>query len=92
MLQAAVQESNDFKEEYVQRFEALPFENKILFSAKSRRGKSVVFLEEYQLRNCVDNMVVNRRYERYFDMVAWLNSGVKHEPQETGVYEKINAE
>ena len=84
-------ESYDFKEAYVQRFEALPFENKVLFSARPWQGESVVFLETYQSRPYVDNMVMNRNYERYFDMAAWLNSNVKYKLQEAGVHEKINA-
>ncbi len=68
-------ESYDFKEEYLERFEALPFRNKVFFSAKPRLGASVVHIKEYEREPYVDNMVVNRLYERYFDVVDWLNMG-----------------
>jgi uncharacterized protein (DUF1919 family) len=63
----------DFKEEYLLRFQKLPFQNKLFLSSKPYGGREVVFLREYLSRICVDDVTRNRRYERYMDPIKWLN-------------------
>lgn len=72
-------EMYDFKEEYLERFEALPYANKVFFSSKDRQGRSVIYIKEYENLPFVDNMVVNRKYEKYFDILAWLNQNTETE-------------
>jgi uncharacterized protein (DUF1919 family) len=65
---------DDFRDEYIDRFEALPFKNKILFSALPRRGQHTVHIKDNDPRYpWVENMVFNRKYEKYIDVTAWLN-------------------
>ena len=63
----------DFKDEYLQRFQSLPFENKLFLSSKPRAGKDVIFLRECENRICVDDVTRNRKYEKYIDIIKWLN-------------------
>jgi uncharacterized protein (DUF1919 family) len=59
------------------RFAALPFRNKIYFSASDCGNKYpglVVFVKEFSRYGCLDERIkVNRVYEKYFDLTAWLN-------------------
>ncbi len=63
----------DFSEEYLARYELLPFEHKIFLSSKPRAGKSVVFLRDYQNEMNVGNSTCNRKYEKYINLIKWLN-------------------
>ncbi len=66
--------NDDFKDEYVERFEALPFKNKVLFSKGPLRGNHVVQIRDSDPRYpWVENMVYNRKFEKYMDLTAWLN-------------------
>ncbi len=70
--------NDDFKEEYVERFERLPYENKVLFSAIPRRGAHVVHIRDSDPNYpWVENMVFNRKFEKYLDVTAWLNHGMQ---------------
>jgi Exopolysaccharide biosynthesis protein len=81
--------SDDFKEEYVERFEALPFKNKVLLSKIPMRGNHVVHIRDSDPRYpWVENMVCNRKFEKYMDMTAWLN-GDKEYKKLTGVQEQV---
>jgi uncharacterized protein (DUF1919 family) len=63
-----------FSEQLLKRYENLPFENKVFFSSKPRPNcKSAVFIEEYAQRQGVLDSTRNRKYEKYFDLVKWLN-------------------
>jgi uncharacterized protein (DUF1919 family) len=67
-------EGQEFKEELIERFEKLPFEHKVFFSSKPRsKYKSVVFVKEYANSQCVCDSTRNRKYEKYIDLVKWLN-------------------
>lgn len=64
----------DFKEEYVERFEALPFEHKVLFSSFPRMGQHVIHIKDNRPDYpYVENMIYNRKFEKYLDVTAWLN-------------------
>jgi uncharacterized protein (DUF1919 family) len=63
----------DFHEDYLNRYEKLPFSNKIFFSSKPRQGKSVVFIRDYQDAMHVDDSTCNRKYEKYINIIKWLN-------------------
>jgi uncharacterized protein (DUF1919 family) len=65
---------HQFKEDHLERFEKLPFKHKIFFSAKPRLGNpSVVFLKEYENKMEVPEMTRFRNYEKYIDVIKWLN-------------------
>ena len=70
-------------EALIRRFEALPYKNKLLFSARKYPDcKSVIFCKEYEKSNCVPiltewrNWHGERLYDRYFDFVGWLNKNL----------------
>ncbi len=63
----------DFSEEYLERYDRLPFEHKLFFSSKPRVGRSVVFIREYAREGFVGNSICNRKYERYINLIKWLN-------------------
>ena len=64
-----------FQEEYLDRFEKLPFEHKIFLSAKPRRDSELtVFLQDYADKSEVGDLFNNRKsYEKSFDTIKWLN-------------------
>ena len=64
-----------FREEYFDRFEKLPFEHKIFFSAKPRRDSELtVFLQDYADKPEVGDLFNKRKsYEKCFDTIKWLN-------------------
>ncbi len=67
-------EPEEFKEDLLERFEKLPFKNKIFFSSKPRNNyKCVVFVKDYLEAISVSDLTRNRKYERYLDLVKWLN-------------------
>lgn len=67
----------DFKQEYIERFEALPFKNKVLFSKNPVRGDHVIHIRDSDPRYpWVENMVYNRKFEKYMDTTAWLNGTI----------------
>lgn len=68
-------DAGDFSEEYLERFKKLPFSNKIFFSAKPREGACVVFVRDYENTGGygVGDSTRNRKYEKYVNIVKWLN-------------------
>lgn len=66
-------DSGDFCEDFLSRFEKLPFPNKIFFSSKPRSGDSVVFVRDYERWGGVGDSTQNRKYEKYVDIIKWLN-------------------
>jgi uncharacterized protein (DUF1919 family) len=64
----------EFKEELLERYEKLTYEHKIFFSSKPRSNcKSTVFVEDYAEATHVYDSTRNRKYEKYIDLVKWLN-------------------
>jgi uncharacterized protein (DUF1919 family) len=65
---------DNFREIYLDTYEKLHFEHKIFLSSKPR-GKSdlVVFVRDYQEELQVGLSQHNGKYEKYIDIVKWLN-------------------
>ena len=64
----------DFKEDLVPRYQRLPFEHKIFFSAKPRSEFACsVYIDEYENAPHVGDSTRNRKYEKYIDVIKWLN-------------------
>jgi uncharacterized protein (DUF1919 family) len=68
-------DKDDFKDEYFARYEKLPFKNKIFFSCKSRDSKISIFIQEYEEQKEIGDSLANRYYEKYIDLIKWLNGG-----------------
>ncbi|MCW4024073.1 MAG: DUF1919 domain-containing protein [Candidatus Bathyarchaeota archaeon] len=66
-------DGDEFNEEYLERFEKMPYKNKIFFSSKPRSNKTTVFIRECLDSPVVSDMTRNRKYEKYLDLVKWLN-------------------
>lgn len=72
---------NGFSEEHVDKFEALPYENKVLFVHKrSMKSKNSFYMKNEDKRDCVDTMTrfenwltIRRRYDR-FDFFEWFKN------------------
>jgi uncharacterized protein (DUF1919 family) len=63
-----------FNEGLLGRYEQLPFKNKVFFSSKPLpHFKSAVFVADYAKKTRVADSTRNRKYEKYFDLVKWLN-------------------
>jgi uncharacterized protein (DUF1919 family) len=67
-------EYREFKEELLVRFEKLPFNHKIFFSANRRENSKVnIFVEDYAGEPSILDSTINRKWEKYFDVIKWLN-------------------
>jgi uncharacterized protein (DUF1919 family) len=65
---------DNFREEFFHRYEKLNFEHKIFFSSKLRANSNcTVFIPDYAKEPQVGDSVVSRRYEKYIDIIKWLN-------------------
>lgn len=62
-----------FNEKWLDRFVKLPFEHKIFISTKPRGYDDIVIFVKEQNGKAVHNCNLGRPYEKYFDVVAWLN-------------------
>lgn len=62
-----------FKDEYLDRYEKLPFKNKIFFSSKPRNSKTSIFMKEYGEQKEVGNLIEDSSYTKYVDFIKWLN-------------------
>ena len=67
-------DGEEFKEEMLEQYEKLPFNHKIFFSSKPYSNyKSTVFVKDYAKAAHVYDLTHNRKYEKYLDLVKWLN-------------------
>lgn len=74
-------------EECIKRFDALPFENKVCFTAKPLGHlDSVVYFSEQKVATDLENELGD--YHKYFDLAEWLNHGkvVKKIPHENNPF------
>jgi uncharacterized protein (DUF1919 family) len=68
-------DGDEFSEEYLERFEKMPISKKIFFSSKPRsKSKTTIFIRECQDSPVVYDMTKNRKYEKYVDLIKWLNN------------------
>lgn len=67
-------DGEEFKEELLERYEKLPYKHKIFFSSKPHCNcKYTVYVEDYARATYVYDSTRNRKYEKYLDLVKWLN-------------------
>lgn len=67
-------DGEEFREEILERYEKLPYKHKIFFTSKPRSNcKSTVFIRECAQATHVYDSTKNRKYEKYMDLVKWLN-------------------
>lgn len=63
-----------FDDSLLERYEKLPFANKIFFTSKLRVNcHSAVYVEDYSQEQSVGDSSRNRKYEKYIDLTKWLN-------------------
>jgi uncharacterized protein (DUF1919 family) len=63
-----------FKEELLSRYEMLPYAHKIFFSSKPMGNRDyVVVVRDYENERRIGDSTRNRKYEKYVDLVKWLN-------------------
>ena len=64
----------EFRDELLYQYEKLPFEHKIFFSSKPYSNSNcTVFIKEYANEDHVYDSTRNRKYEKYLDLIKWLN-------------------
>jgi uncharacterized protein (DUF1919 family) len=67
-------DGEEFSEELLERYQKLPYFHKIFFSCKPYSEVSGnVYVEDYAKEVHVYDSTRNRRYEKYLDLVKWLN-------------------
>jgi uncharacterized protein (DUF1919 family) len=67
-------DGENFREEYLPRYEKLPFAHKIFLSSRPRgNGLCTVFVRDYEGEPHVGDSSRNRRYEKYVNVIKWLN-------------------
>jgi uncharacterized protein (DUF1919 family) len=65
---------HNFREEFLKKYEELPFQRKIFFSSKPRAYPGlVVFVREFENAHEMGGSAIKREYEKYFDVIKWLN-------------------
>lgn len=63
-----------FETEHYERFQALQFRNKLLFVSQKRRGNGVIYMPEFDgVVGWCNSWLDNRVYEKYLDVIKWLN-------------------
>lgn len=68
-------DQNLFKIEQLEKFEKLPFKNKICFTGKSYKGyPSTVWFKEYSKVGYVQNDTKMKHWRRYFNVIKYINS------------------
>ncbi len=67
-----LQEEN-FSQEWLDRFAKLPYEHKLFISTEPRGYDDIVVCIKEQNGGPVNNFIVGRPYEKYFNVVKWLN-------------------
>lgn len=65
-------------EEHIHEFDAMPFENKVCFTAKEYKNcKSIIWIKEYEGKPFVGDLYTEREIvTKHFDVINWLNSTV----------------
>lgn len=68
-------DAGDFCDDFLSRYEKLPFDRKIFFSATPSNSNCVVFVRDYEnaMGYGVGDSARNRKYEKYFNVTKWLN-------------------
>jgi uncharacterized protein (DUF1919 family) len=67
-------DSEEFKELHLEKFARLPFKHKIFLSSKPRQNfEGTVFVKDYAQAPYVFDVTKNRKYEKYFNLIVWLN-------------------
>jgi uncharacterized protein (DUF1919 family) len=67
-------DGEEYHDDLLEKFERLPYKHKIFFSSKPcPQSKCTVFVQDYANAPFVFDSTRNRRYERYIDLVRWLN-------------------
>lgn len=73
-LFALFSDGEEYRKEHLARFEKLPYRHKIFFSSKPQpNSRCTVFIPDYHGEVHVYDSTRNRRYEKYLDLVKWLN-------------------
>jgi uncharacterized protein (DUF1919 family) len=71
-------DGEEYRDEHLARFEKLPYQHKVFFSSKPQPNSNCsVFIRDYEKELHVYDSTKNRRYEKYLDLVKWLN-GEEH--------------
>lgn len=64
-------------EKLLLEFDKLPMKNKVIFTSKKYENiKSAVFLKKYKNKSQIGDTTVYRNYEKGFDLIKWLNTGL----------------
>ena len=66
-------DGEEFKEELLGRYEKLQYKHKIFFSCRPYIVEGNVFVKDYADEVHVYDSTRNRKYEKYLDLVKWLN-------------------
>jgi len=64
-----------FREEFLTRYDHLPYKNKVFFTSKPYDHPFVVHVKDYDGEETVGDSDRNKLYEKYLDIVEWLNNG-----------------
>jgi uncharacterized protein (DUF1919 family) len=59
----------------IKRFDVLPYKNKIFFTSQKSLLKSCLYIDKYKQEQFVGDMILNRDWSDYFDLIQWLNTG-----------------
>jgi uncharacterized protein (DUF1919 family) len=67
-------DGEEFRQEHFKKFENLPYCHKIFLSSKpNNSSKITVFIRECANSPHVYDVTKNRKYEKYLDVIKWLN-------------------
>jgi uncharacterized protein (DUF1919 family) len=67
-------DGEEFRQEHYYQFERLPYKHKIFLSSKqAEASKITVFVRECAESPHVYDVTKNRKYEKYWDVIKWLN-------------------
>lgn len=76
-------DSDGCTEEIIQRFDKLPYKNKVLFTNKEYNKYSCTYyIKGFEEQECVGHLfqfknIVGEKYYDDFDYVKWFNNGLK---------------
>jgi uncharacterized protein (DUF1919 family) len=72
-------DGEEYRDEHLAQFEKLPYPHKVFFSSKPHpHSNCTVFIRDYEKEVHVYDSTRNRRYEKYFDLVKWLNGETQY--------------